>query len=163
MIRISNIVIHTTYLQVEVTEETYPWWQFMVRLCAVIGGVYATVGMVYNLLSALGCQFSGSSTESVPYSELGNVVGDSYRHKQDPSGGNILTGNATIWSPKKAHLSTPTFETPIVQLVGQGESPKSQLCDIASESNNLNNATSLDSDTDSPNVLPDILSSHTST
>ncbi|CAG7837416.1 unnamed protein product [Allacma fusca] len=41
-------------LKVDVTEESYSFTRFLVRLCAIVGGVYATVGMVYNHLSFFG-------------------------------------------------------------------------------------------------------------
>jgi len=155
--------------QVEVKEETYPWWRFLVRLCAVIGGVYATVGMLYSLASNIGKAFRNFTENSnAPYAPLNTTVTpttDSSSSKplhDKPK--NILTGNATIWSAQSSHLSSsaPTFETPVVQFVGQGESVKSeQLCDIASDSKY---ATNLDSDNDrSSNMLPDLLSSHAST
>lgn len=130
-------------------EEDYPWWRFLVRLCAVIGGVYATVGMLYNHLSLLGCGFQklrGTTPEkpnnyhkfSSPQVDITTPISSPVPHL----------------SPLNPMLSA--FETPEVQFVGQ-TLEHSSLCDIAADSATV---TYLDGETST--LLPDLLSSHTS-
>lgn len=38
-------------LMVTVTEEHMPFWQFLVRLCGIIGGIFSTTGDYQCLLS----------------------------------------------------------------------------------------------------------------
>ncbi|XP_002736170.1 endoplasmic reticulum-Golgi intermediate compartment protein 2-like [Saccoglossus kowalevskii] len=40
-------------VSVKVTEEYQPYWQFLVRLCGIIGGVFATSGMLHSLIGCL--------------------------------------------------------------------------------------------------------------
>ncbi|XP_070567159.1 endoplasmic reticulum-Golgi intermediate compartment protein 2-like [Ptychodera flava] len=40
-------------LLIKVTEEYQPIWQFLVRLCGIVGGVFATSGMLHSLIGAL--------------------------------------------------------------------------------------------------------------
>ncbi|KAM6937154.1 endoplasmic reticulum-Golgi intermediate compartment protein 2-like [Xenentodon cancila] len=40
-------------LMVKVTEQHMPLWQFLVRLCGIIGGIFSTTGMVHSLVGFL--------------------------------------------------------------------------------------------------------------
>ncbi|MGH0179271.1 UNVERIFIED_CONTAM: hypothetical protein FKN15_003416 [Acipenser sinensis] len=40
-------------LMVTVTEQHMPFWQFLVRLCGIIGGIFSTTGMVHGLVGFL--------------------------------------------------------------------------------------------------------------
>eukprot|EP00794_Sanderia_malayensis_P018190 gene18190-20004_t len=40
-------------LKVQVTEEGRPFWQFIVRLCGIIGGIFATSGMLHSFVGFL--------------------------------------------------------------------------------------------------------------
>uniref|UniRef100_A0A8C9W4H4 Endoplasmic reticulum-Golgi intermediate compartment protein n=1 Tax=Scleropages formosus TaxID=113540 RepID=A0A8C9W4H4_SCLFO len=40
-------------LMVTVTEQHMPLWQFLVRLCGIIGGIFSTTGMLHGLVGAL--------------------------------------------------------------------------------------------------------------
>uniref|UniRef100_A0AAY4B170 Endoplasmic reticulum-Golgi intermediate compartment protein n=1 Tax=Denticeps clupeoides TaxID=299321 RepID=A0AAY4B170_9TELE len=40
-------------LMVTVTEQHMPLWQFLVRLCGIIGGIFSTTGMLHGLVSFL--------------------------------------------------------------------------------------------------------------
>jgi len=140
-----------------VEEETYPWWRFLVRLCAVIGGVYATVGMVYNHLSVLGCsvrKFTGGNDRKHNYSEMGQ------NNHQFPFQSDVIKqpNNRNPIIPPSSPASTlqPAFETPIVQFFEQpGNNEKSPLCDIAAVSAVVTNL-----ENDNALLLPDILQSH---
>ncbi|XP_034032625.1 endoplasmic reticulum-Golgi intermediate compartment protein 2-like [Thalassophryne amazonica] len=48
-------------LMVTVTEQHMPFWQFLVRLCGIIGGIFSTTGMLHGLVGFLVdvvcCQF----------------------------------------------------------------------------------------------------------
>ncbi|CAL8090377.1 unnamed protein product [Orchesella dallaii] len=126
-------------LKVEVEEETYPWWMLLVRLCAVVGGVYATVGMIYNHLSLLGCSmrtFGRDRTKKEMYAPLSNQKSG---HKKSGSiSSNILTANSLV-PPPNAVAPTLSFETPVVQLIGE-PSETQPLCDLTKteESNAIN-------------------------
>ncbi|KTG33051.1 hypothetical protein cypCar_00016176 [Cyprinus carpio] len=37
-------------LMVKVTEQHMPFWQFLVRLCGIIGGIFSTTGMLHGLV-----------------------------------------------------------------------------------------------------------------
>lgn len=37
-------------LMVRVTEQHMPLWQFLVRLCGIVGGIFSTTGMLHNLV-----------------------------------------------------------------------------------------------------------------
>jgi len=156
-------------LKVEVKEEDYPLWQFLVRLCAVIGGVYATVGLLYNLLSSLGCTVrdnfgrSSSDTSTSPrdfnfkqhhqgsYSVFNNPPSSTNNPNPMLSSpllrGGGMAGGMDGLSPKSE------YESPLVQFVGHEQ--QSPLCDIAA----VTTTTPLLLDKDK---LPDLLSSHSS-
>jgi len=34
---------------VTVTEEHMPFWQFFVRLCGIVGGIFSTTGMLHGI------------------------------------------------------------------------------------------------------------------
>lgn len=40
-------------LMVSVTEQHMPLWQFLVRLCGIIGGIFSTTGMIHGLVGSL--------------------------------------------------------------------------------------------------------------
>ncbi|AWP08627.1 putative endoplasmic reticulum-Golgi intermediate compartment protein 2-like isoform 2 [Scophthalmus maximus] len=40
-------------LMVRVTEQHMPLWQFLVRLCGIIGGIFSTTGMVHSMVGFL--------------------------------------------------------------------------------------------------------------
>ncbi|XP_011489511.1 endoplasmic reticulum-Golgi intermediate compartment protein 2 [Oryzias latipes] len=40
----------TSSLMVTVSEQHMPLWQFLVRLCGIIGGIYSTTGMLHSLI-----------------------------------------------------------------------------------------------------------------
>uniref|UniRef100_A0A669DMJ8 Endoplasmic reticulum-Golgi intermediate compartment protein n=1 Tax=Oreochromis niloticus TaxID=8128 RepID=A0A669DMJ8_ORENI len=40
-------------LMVKVTEQHMPLWQFLVRLCGIIGGIFSTTGMIHGLVGFL--------------------------------------------------------------------------------------------------------------
>ncbi|MBN3273181.1 ERGI2 protein, partial [Polyodon spathula] len=40
-------------LMVTVTEQHMPFWQFLIRLCGIIGGIFSTTGMVHGLVGFL--------------------------------------------------------------------------------------------------------------
>lgn len=48
-------------LMIRVTEQHMPLWQFLVRLCGIIGGIFSTTGMVHGivgfLVDAICCRF----------------------------------------------------------------------------------------------------------
>lgn len=97
---------------------------FLVRLCAVVGGVYATVGMVYNHLSLLGCSVKRFTQEDTKKEAHLCQPSHKSRHKKSGSiSSNILTANSLVPPPGAA------FETPFVQLVG-GATDTKPLCDL---------------------------------
>ncbi|XP_056137952.1 endoplasmic reticulum-Golgi intermediate compartment protein 2 isoform X2 [Lampris incognitus] len=40
-------------LMVRVTEQHMPLWQFLVRLCGIVGGIFSTTGMIHGLVGSL--------------------------------------------------------------------------------------------------------------
>eukprot|EP00795_Rhopilema_esculentum_P011453 gene11453-21658_t len=59
-------------IMVSVTEEGRPFWQFLVRLCGIIGGIFATSGMLHSFVGFLfemtGKQVSSSNRHQVSLS-----------------------------------------------------------------------------------------------
>ncbi|XP_046878585.1 endoplasmic reticulum-Golgi intermediate compartment protein 2-like [Hypomesus transpacificus] len=51
----------TSSLMVTVSEQHMPLWQFLVRLCGIIGGIFSTTGMLHGLVGfcfdVIGCRF----------------------------------------------------------------------------------------------------------
>jgi hypothetical protein len=98
--------------QVEVTEESESLVQFLVRLCAIIGGVYATVGMLYNHLSFLGCKVKSFRSKTEP--SAGN-------HSQAPMLGVVDGESIKTNLPQNPILQTGSlnmgFQSPLVNLV----------------------------------------------
>lgn len=43
-------------LMVRVTEQHMPLWQFLVRLCGIIGGIFSTTGTIHILGSCVSCK-----------------------------------------------------------------------------------------------------------
>ncbi|KAG5845217.1 hypothetical protein ANANG_G00136470 [Anguilla anguilla] len=37
-------------LMVTVTEQHMPFWQFLVRLCGIVGGIFSTTGMLHGFV-----------------------------------------------------------------------------------------------------------------
>ncbi|XP_021945925.1 endoplasmic reticulum-Golgi intermediate compartment protein 2 [Folsomia candida] len=147
-------------LKVVVEEEEYPVWRFLVRLCAVIGGVYTTVGMMYNHLSVLGCsfrRFRRPTDKTHDYTRIGGS--ESLSASPSPLvSKNVNPIVSSSLSTSNVSLSQPNFESPVVQFLGQEKSPL--LCDIAADSDFA--VTNLESENPNNVLLPDILSSHTS-
>jgi len=134
---------------VEVEEESYPIWMLLVRLCAVVGGVYATVGMVYNHLSLLGCSmrsFGRDRTKTEMYHPLTTTTNQKSGHKKSGSiSSNILTASSLVPPPL-------SFETPVVQLVGE-PSETQPLCDLTKTDDSSTSNGLIDGN------LPDLLAS----
>ncbi|XP_062245585.1 endoplasmic reticulum-Golgi intermediate compartment protein 2 [Platichthys flesus] len=40
-------------LMVRVTEQHMPFWQFLVRLCGIVGGIFSTTGMLHSMIGCL--------------------------------------------------------------------------------------------------------------
>lgn len=139
----------------EVEEEMYPFWMFLIRMCAVVGGVYATVGMVYNHLSLLGCsmrKFTGDQDKKEIYSQPSNYKPG---HKKSGSiSSNILTANSLVPPP------SATFEAPVVQLVG-GSAATEPQCDLTKspESDSISNGLGNGQPFGAIPQLPDLLAS----
>ncbi|CAH1787324.1 unnamed protein product [Owenia fusiformis] len=99
-------------LKFTVTEEHKPYWQFMVRLCGIIGGIFVTSGLIHSIMGCfvdvICCRFqlgsykpsdSKSSNASVPVHSLNNI-------------------NTSIETPPVTLVQT-AVETPIGQLQNQ--------------------------------------------
>lgn len=63
-------------LMVTVTEEHMPFWQFFVRLCGIIGGIFSTTGMLHGIgkfiVEIICCRFrlgSYKPVHSVPFAD----------------------------------------------------------------------------------------------
>lgn len=63
-------------LMVTVTEEHMPFWQFFVRLCGIIGGIFSTTGMLHGIgkfiVEIICCRFrlgSYKPVRSVPFAD----------------------------------------------------------------------------------------------
>lgn len=63
-------------LMVTVTEEHMPFWQFFVRLCGIIGGIFSTTGMLHGIgkfiVEIICCRFrlgSYKPVNSVPFTD----------------------------------------------------------------------------------------------
>lgn len=138
----------------EVEEEMYPFWMFLVRMCAVIGGVYATVGMVYNHMSLLGCsmrKFSGDREKKEAYAAPSNYKPG---HKKSGSiSSNILTANSLVPPP------SATFEAPVVQLVGSTTTEPQIDLTKSPESDSISNGLSNGQPFVAVPQLPDLLAS----
>ena len=57
-------------MMVEVKEERRPFWQFLVRLCGIVGGIFATSGMVHALAGSLTDGVLASFTNKKRLSEV---------------------------------------------------------------------------------------------
>ncbi|KAF3816237.1 hypothetical protein GH733_014410 [Mirounga leonina] len=67
-------------LMVTVTEEHMPFWQFFVRLCGIVGGIFSTTGMLHGIgkfiVEIIYCRFRLGSYKPVSsISEVGVVEG----------------------------------------------------------------------------------------
>lgn len=55
-------------IRVHVREEHRPYWQFLVRLCGIVGGIFATSGLLHRIISTivdlLCCRFKWGSNET---------------------------------------------------------------------------------------------------
>lgn len=55
-------------IRVHVREEHQPCWQFLVRLCGIVGGIFATSGLLHQIVSAvvdlLCCRFKSAGSET---------------------------------------------------------------------------------------------------
>lgn len=55
-------------IRVHVREEHQPYWQFFARLCGIVGGIFATSGLLHQMVSAivdlLCCRFKSTGNES---------------------------------------------------------------------------------------------------
>lgn len=40
-------------MMVEIREERQPFWQFLVRLCGIVGGIFATSGMIHSFIGSV--------------------------------------------------------------------------------------------------------------
>ncbi|XP_069894352.1 endoplasmic reticulum-Golgi intermediate compartment protein 2 isoform X2 [Dipodomys merriami] len=63
-------------LMVTVTEEHMPFWQFFVRLCGIVGGIFSTTGMLHGIgkfiVEIICCRFrlgSYKAVHSVPFED----------------------------------------------------------------------------------------------
>ncbi|XP_069905697.1 endoplasmic reticulum-Golgi intermediate compartment protein 2 isoform X2 [Oryctolagus cuniculus] len=63
-------------LMVTVTEEHMPFWQFFVRLCGIVGGIFSTTGMLHGIgkfiVEIICCRFrlgSSKPVTSVPFED----------------------------------------------------------------------------------------------
>ncbi|EGV91542.1 Endoplasmic reticulum-Golgi intermediate compartment protein 2 [Cricetulus griseus] len=63
-------------LMVTVTEEHMPFWQFFVRLCGIIGGIFSTTGMLHGIgkfiVEIICCRFrlgSYKPVHSIPFED----------------------------------------------------------------------------------------------
>jgi len=61
---------------VTVTEEHMPFWQFFVRLCGIVGGIFSTTGMLHGIgkfiVEIIYCRFrlgSYKPVSSVPFED----------------------------------------------------------------------------------------------
>ncbi|XP_019969519.1 endoplasmic reticulum-Golgi intermediate compartment protein 2-like [Paralichthys olivaceus] len=66
-------------LMVRVTEQHMPFWQFLVRLCGIIGGIFSTTGMLHSmvgfLVDVVCCRFQMGiyrPLKEAPLNEQGN-------------------------------------------------------------------------------------------
>uniref|UniRef100_A0A8D0HRR1 Endoplasmic reticulum-Golgi intermediate compartment protein n=1 Tax=Sphenodon punctatus TaxID=8508 RepID=A0A8D0HRR1_SPHPU len=59
-------------LMVTVTEEHMPFWQFLVRLCGIIGGIFSTTGILHGIgrfvVEIICCRFRLGAYKSTPVS-----------------------------------------------------------------------------------------------
>ncbi|KAK9399386.1 endoplasmic reticulum-Golgi intermediate compartment protein 2 [Crotalus adamanteus] len=77
-------------LMVTVTEEHMPFWQFLVRLCGIVGGIFSTTGILHSIgrfiVEILCCRFRLKSSKSTPVQ-----LPDSQRNGHEP----LVTEDAT--------------------------------------------------------------------
>jgi hypothetical protein len=143
-------------LKVEVTEESYSFTKFLVRLCAIVGGVYATVGMVYNHLS-----FFGRLVKCFRCSRENNIhsssISSSFASTSDPF---IPREKANSHTRKLSESKRPSgnlglaFQSPVIDLV------QPQL--VSGASLNEPQVRLVPLTDGKPLPVPDILSSHSS-
>uniref|UniRef100_A0A670YZB8 Endoplasmic reticulum-Golgi intermediate compartment protein n=1 Tax=Pseudonaja textilis TaxID=8673 RepID=A0A670YZB8_PSETE len=57
-------------LMVTVTEEHMPFWQFIIRLCGIVGGIFSTTGILHSIggfiVEIICCRFRLKSSKSTP-------------------------------------------------------------------------------------------------
>lgn len=76
-------------LKIHVTEQHKPYWQFLVRLCGIVGGIFATSGMLHSLVGfiydVICCRYKLGSyressvpavAETIPLHHLGSFADD---------------------------------------------------------------------------------------
>ncbi|XP_070802901.1 endoplasmic reticulum-Golgi intermediate compartment protein 2 [Pituophis catenifer annectens] len=77
-------------LMVTVTEEHMPFWQFIVRLCGIVGGIFSTTGILHSvgrfIVEIICCRFRLKSSKSTPVQ-----LPDSQRNDPEP----LATEDAT--------------------------------------------------------------------
>ncbi|TKC47550.1 hypothetical protein EI555_007975, partial [Monodon monoceros] len=60
-------------LMVTVTEEHMPFWQFFVRLCGIVGGIFSTTGMLHGIgkfiVEIIYCRFRLGAYKPVPFED----------------------------------------------------------------------------------------------
>uniref|UniRef100_U3ETB7 Endoplasmic reticulum-Golgi intermediate compartment protein n=1 Tax=Micrurus fulvius TaxID=8637 RepID=U3ETB7_MICFL len=70
-------------LMVTVTEEHMPFWQFIVRLCGIVGGIFSTTGILHSIggfiVEIICCRFRLKSSKSTPIQ-----LPDSQRNDHEP-------------------------------------------------------------------------------
>ncbi|XP_039210429.1 endoplasmic reticulum-Golgi intermediate compartment protein 2 [Crotalus tigris] len=76
-------------LMVTVTEEHMPFWQFLVRLCGIVGGIFSTTGILHSIgrfiVEILCCRFRLKSSKSTPATNISNTPSSSYLpHNNNP-------------------------------------------------------------------------------
>jgi len=105
-------------LLVRVTEKGRPFWQFLVRLCGIIGGIFATSGMMHSLVGFL---FDEASKR---YSFLKNT-------KQTPHYNSISSPASTLQTtsntPATQMSSLPITPLPEVSTNANGSNQFSDL------------------------------------
>ncbi|KAF7229311.1 transcript variant X2 [Nothobranchius furzeri] len=85
----------TSSLMVTVSEQHMPLWQFLVRLCGIIGGIFSTTGMLHSLVgfcfNVICCRFKLGVYRPREDSLLHNQMNNLTNH-QSP----LLAGNAGL-------------------------------------------------------------------
>ncbi|KAM3832516.1 endoplasmic reticulum-Golgi intermediate compartment protein 2 isoform 2-T3 [Vipera latastei] len=75
-------------LMVTVTEEHMPFWQFLVRLCGIVGGIFSTTGILHSIgrfiVEILCCRFRLKSSKSTPATNISNTPSSSYFPHNNP-------------------------------------------------------------------------------
>ncbi|AWO98180.1 putative endoplasmic reticulum-Golgi intermediate compartment protein 2-like [Scophthalmus maximus] len=81
----------TSSLVVTVSEQHMPLWQFLVRLCGIVGGIFSTTGMLHGLVGfcfhIVCCRFKSSGVYRP--GELHNQVNSLNNHQIPPSADNV--------------------------------------------------------------------------